>query len=114
MRFELYEPSGLSHEQQMNRYDEIKKFAADPSGKATEIDRDTYMSALNMMPPMMIGLGNWMICEALTENRYGAVHACFKEVRNDLVGSRYYAKWATRGKKDTYIQPDIGDTYPIL
>lgn len=84
-----------------NDYDSIEAEAMDPATKPVRVSREEYWEMLEVLPPIYTHPGNFhdfLVMEPITGTPIGPVHAHFAQR-----GGRYFARYAVRGRPETYI-----------
>lgn len=86
-----------------NDYDQIMVEACHPATPPVEVSKDEYWEMLEILPPITVGNGfrDFLVMEAIMDSPLGPVHAHFAER-----GGRYFARYAVRGRRETYIPTD--------
>jgi hypothetical protein len=102
---------GFSSQGETRNYSEIAQQAMH-GVHFTEVSEDEYDYMLNVLPPIYLSLGppgGFLVMEALCDSELGPVHAHYAKF-----GGKYYGKWAVKGRRETYINPNYAaQAYPM-
>lgn len=78
-------------------YEAIRDEANDPTAAPVEVTEEEFFDMLECVPPIYVP-GGFLVGECLTGDERGAVHAHYAER-----GGKYLARYAVRGKPETWI-----------